>query len=306
MQEEYFLDNEGKPVTYNNYSRRELVEEDTEARTYTLRVIDETLDDDSYIESRQTFDRYDRMVKISYFDKQGNPAIGSEGANTVEKEYTGRGQLALEKYFDGASNATTVNGAYGLKKDYTPFGRVEKETWLDENGDPAPNADGYASVTYEYNLTNASKVEKYLSYYYDKDGEPCADNNGAWGKSILYYPVTLVHEVTFLDKDGKPANTNKGYAMVQYEEDADGNRTWEGYFDKNGGQTNCDEGFFSRESTYDSAGRLISERYLDRYNKLTNNAEGVAGWNGYYDAEGNLIITSRYDQERNALPADNQ
>ena len=52
--------------------------------------------------------------------------------------------------------------------------------------------------------------------------------------------------------------------------------------------------------------RLISERYLDRYNKLTNNAEGVAGWNGYYDAEGNLIITSKYDQERNALPIEDQ
>ena len=94
--------------------------------------------------------------------------------------------------------------------------------------------------------------------------------------------------------------------MLQYEEDSDGNRTWEGYFDKYGGQTNCDLGYFSKENTYDSAGRLVSERYLDRYNKLTNNAEGVAGWNGYYDAEGNLIITSRYDQERQALPVDNQ
>ena len=60
------------------------------------------------------------------------------------------------------------------------------------------------------------------------------------------------------------------------------------------------------ELVYDSTGRLISERYQDRYNQLTNNTEGVAGWNGYYDGEGNLIITSRYDQDRNALPTDNQ
>ena len=46
--------------------------------------------------------------------------------------------------------------------------------------------------------------------------------------------------------------------------------------------------------------------YLDCYNKLTNNKEGVAGWNGYYDAEGNLIITSKYDQERKALPVEGQ
>ena len=109
-----------------------------------------------------------------------------------------------------------------------------------------------------------------------------------------------------VDDEGKPVNTSKGYAAMQYEEDANGNRTWEGYFDKYQGQTHCSDGYFSKESEYDSAGRLISERYLDRYNKLTNNAEGIAGWNGYYDAEGNLIITSKYDKDRNALPAEAQ
>ena len=306
VKEERFIDAEGKPVAVNGYSRRELLEEDAEARTYTMRVMDETQDDASYLETRQTFDRYDRMIRVSYFNKEGNPAIGAEGASTVEKEYTGRGQIALEKYFDADSNATTVNGAYGVAKTYTPFGRIDRETWLDENGNPVPNVNGYAAMSYEYDLTNASKVEKYILRYYDADGNPCTDNIGAYGKSILYYPVTRVHEVTYLDEDGKPANTTKGYAAMQYEEDENGNRTWEGYFDKNQGQANCDEGYFSKESEYDSAGRLISERYLDRHNKLTNNAEGVAGWNGYYDAEGNLIITSKYDQDRNALPADAQ
>ena len=64
-------------------------------------------------------------------------------------------------------------------------------------------------------------------------------------------------------------------------------------------------GYSSKECDYDSAGRLIGERYQDRYNKLTNNAEGVAGWNGYYDAEGNLIITSKYNQDKEALPTQN-
>ena len=123
--------------------------------------------------------------------------------------------------------------------------------------------------------------------------------------SSLYYPTTRVHEITYLDEDGKPSNIDKGYAQLQYEEDENGNRTWEGYYDRFGGQTNCNDGYFSCEREYDSAGRLISERYLDRYNKLTNNAEGVAGWNGYYDAEGNLILTNKYNQEREALPTNN-
>ena len=305
LKEETYLDNENKPVAYNGYSKRELVEEDEENNTYTLRVMNETLDDESYIESRQTFDRYDRMIRISYFNKAGNPVIGAEGASTVEKEYTGRGQIALEKYFDAANSATTVNGAYGVATTYTPFGRIDKQTWLDADGNPAANADGYASRSYEYDLTNAANVEKYIQKYYDPDDEPCADVLGAYGVSILFYPNTRVHEVTYLDDEGKPINTSKGYAQLQYEEDENGNRTWEGYFDKYGGQANCDAGYSSKECDYDSAGRLIGERYQDRYNKLTNNAEGVAGWNGYYDAEGNLIITSKYNQDKEALPTQN-
>ena len=50
----------------------------------------------------------------------------------------------------------------------------------------------------------------------------------------------------------------------------------------------------------------MGERYLNRYNKLTNNASGVAGWNGYYDDDGNLVITNQYDENRNALPVNNQ
>ena len=92
LKEETYLDNENKPVAYNGYSKRELVEEDEENHTYTLRVINETMDDESYIESRQTFDKYDRMIRISYFDKAGQPKTGAEGASTIEMERTSEGR----------------------------------------------------------------------------------------------------------------------------------------------------------------------------------------------------------------------
>ena len=123
---------------------------------------------------------------------------------------------------------------------------------------------------------------------------------------VLYYPSTLIHEVTFLDAEGQALDSAEGYAILEYEEDANGHRVWEAYYDQNHAQVNCAAGYSSKECEYDSEGRLISERYLDRYNKLTNNAEGVAGWNGYYDADGKLVITSRYDQDLSALPTDNQ
>ena len=155
-------------------------------------------------------------------------------------------------------------------------------------------------------MSNSSAVEKYFSYYLDEVGEKCAANNGAWGISQVYYPVTRVHEVTFLDESSKPVTTTDGYAIYEYELDANGNVAWEGYYDSIKARVNCLDGYSSVERSYDSEGRLVSERYLDRYNKLTNNSEGVAGWNGYYTVDGTLVVTNRYDKDRNPVPADKQ
>ena len=51
-----------------------------------------------------------------------------------------------------------------IKMEYTPFGRIAKETWLDQEGNPTKNNSGYAAVTYDYDLTNAARVEKYFNY----------------------------------------------------------------------------------------------------------------------------------------------
>ena len=243
------------------------------------------------------------MIRVSWFDAKGNPAV-NEGAHSIEYAYTGRGQVAEEEYFDQADQAVTINGIYGIRRTYTPFGRVDTETQLDADRNPMANSDGYAAIRYDYDLTNASRVEKYYSYYLGTDGEPCEAANGAWGISTLYYPSTNVHEITFLDEDGYAVDSKDGYAILEYKEDENRNRAWEAYYDRFHGQTECGAGYFYRECEYDSAGRLISERYLDRYNRLTNNEDGIAGWNGYYDAEGNLVVTSVYDKDRSALPAE--
>ena len=304
--EEYFLDTLGKPMAVDGFSRRTLLSEDSDERTYVMRVQDETLDGDAYIETRQTFDRYDRPIRVSWFDAAGNPVAGPAGPSAVSYEYPGRGQVSLENWYDAAGNAAAVNGAYGVSRAYTAFGRLESETWLDESGNAAATPDGWATIRYSYDLSNSSHVEKYFQTYLDVNGERCAAANGAWGKTVLYYPTARVHEVTFTDASGAPVLTADGYAILEYEEDEYGNRTWEGYYDQYHGQAECADGYSSKESTYDGAGRLIAERYLDRYNKLTNNAEGVAGWNGYYDADGTLVITNRYDQYLKALPLEGQ
>ncbi len=224
----------------------------------------------------------------------------------VRREYTSRGDISLEEYLDQSGNPAARDGVYGIRREYNSYGNLYKETWLDASGNPTVNGEGYASSMYDYDLSNSVKVEKYFKYYLDVSGERCAALNGAWGVSTLYYPSTLVHQVTFIDRDGRPVVTTDGYAILEYEEDEYGNRVWEGYFDANHAQTNCLDGYHSVERQFDALGRVVYERYADRYNRLTNNAQGVAGWTGYYDVDGRLIYTSRYDQDRIPLPTTDQ
>jgi hypothetical protein len=219
----------------------------------------------------------------------------------VLREYTSRGKVSLIRYLDAEGNGTMVKGVYGIKSDYNSFGNLEKETWLDQDGRAALNEDGYASIQYDYDLSDSSKVEKYYSVYLDETGAPTMAKNGAWGITELYYPVTRIHTVTYIDDAGEPVVTTDGYAILEYELNDQGNRVWEGYYDAAYAQTNCADGYSNVERGYDQEGRLISERYVDRYNKLTNNKNGVAGWTGRYDENGELIITSCYDKNRNPV-----
>ena len=289
----------------DGFSRRSLISEDPEERTYTMRAENETLDEgDGVPYSLVTYDHYDRIIEERYFDASGQPTEGPEGCSIVQRDYTSRNQVSLIRYFDSAGNSMKINGAYGIASSYNSFGKLETETWLDADGAPAVNEDGYASIHYDYDLSDASRAEKYFQYYLDAQGQPVAAANGAWGMNTVYYPVTRVHVLTFVDEAGKPVTTSEGYAILEYEQDENGNRTWEGYYDAIHAAINCLEGYASKETTFDSNGRKVAERYLDRYNKLTNNADGVAGWNGYYDSEGQLVITNCYDQDRNPVEAD--
>ena len=222
----------------------------------------------------------------------------------MDREYTSRGEVSLEQYFDGDGNPAEADGVFGVRRVYNSYANLESETYLDREGNPAVNSQGYVSVCYDYDLSNAAQVERYYEYYLDINEEPCQAVNGAWGMMTVYYPVTSVHEVTFLDENKNPTVTEKGYAILEYEQDQAGNITWEGYYDAIGAQINSVDGYASVERGFDEERRLISERYLDRYNKLTNNKEGVAGWNGYYDEDGNLVIISRYDQDLKSVPAE--
>ena len=268
-----------------------------------MKVVDETAGPNAaYAMVLQTYDRYDRPIESIYFKADETPAIGPEGSNKVIREYTSRDQVSLVRYFDENGNAIQVDGVYGINKEYNAYANLEVKTWLDADGNPVKNAEGYAKVRYDYDLSDITSAEKYFRYYLDEEGNPTQALNDAWGQTMVYYPITRLHTLTYVDRNGIAMMTKDGYATLEYEEDENGNKPREWYYDEIHAAVNCADGYASVERGFDSEGRLISERYSDRYNRRTNNKDGVASWNGYYDSEGNLVITNRYDQDLKQLP----
>ena len=174
----------------------------------------------------QTYDNYDRIVSSQYYDADMQPAIGPEGCFSVEREYTSRGQISLIHYQSVDGQPAVVDGAYGVCMSYNSYGNMEYKTWLDQNGDPMVNDEGYAAVRYDYDLSNAETAEHYYEYYLNAELEPVQASNGAWGKTTVYYPVTRVHTITYIDQNGDATDTTDGYASYEYEEDENGNHTW--------------------------------------------------------------------------------
>ena len=296
IQEEAYLDQNLLPVAVDGFSSRKMVSESEENQTYVMLVSDESTATPTW--TLRTYDRYDRAVEIHYQDEYGERIRGAEGYASVRLEYTSLGQVSLEMYYDELGHPFQIRGAYGVRRKYTAFSSLRRETFLSASGEPMRNEDGVATIEYTYDLSNSSRLEKRYLTYLDEQGVSCAARNGAWGVYYLYYPVTLVHQLTFLDAAGEPMMTTDGYAMLEYEEDGLGHLVWEGYYDEIQAPVNCADGYASVERAYDKQGRLISERYLDRYNHLVNNTKGIAGWNGTYDDSGVLVIQNCYDQDR--------
>jgi len=307
IEEEYYEDAFGRPAVIEaGYSRRKLVSEDEESHTYVMKVMNETVDEgEGWAWSLQTYDRYENPIEIRWYDADDNPVNGPEGCHMTVMEYTSRKEVSLIHYFDDEEKPTAVEGVYGIRNDYDGYGNIERKTWLGQRDLPVDSGSGYAQICYEYDLSSLEQVEQYYEYYRDEEGAPTQADNGAWGRSTLYYPVTGTYDITYTDQAGNPILTTDGYAVYEYIIDENDNVTRERYLDELGAAVNCSGGYSSIEYGYDEDGRMISERCLDRYNKLVNNEYGVAGWNGYYDESGDLVISNMFDQDRKSVDPDN-
>ena len=121
------------------------------------------------------YDKNGNRIRESYFDHEGNPLILPGGYHTVQTSWYANGRRESTKYLDLNHRPVLVGGRYETRYRYNIEGRIEEETYYDDQGKPMARTDGlYAAVKYRYMPFGDVSTEA----YYDVDGKPVVSLGG--------------------------------------------------------------------------------------------------------------------------------
>ena len=152
------------------------------------------------------YDDNDRMIAIYYLDIEGNYVVTSWGYAIAHFSYYESGSFAgrikFEYYFDDKLLPTTLaNGQSGLYHEYDEYGRSILLTYLDADGNPIVNHEGYTTIKRTYYADDSVQTE----LYYDINGNPICLSEGQYG--FLYRKG----EKIYINAEGKEIFSLKNY-----------------------------------------------------------------------------------------------
>ena len=182
-----------------------------------------------------------------------------------------------------------VNGNPTEIRTYNERHQVTALTYVDENGNPQNNAQGVATVTYEYDKND----RVYRKLYFDASGKAATDDSGKAGVEREYNRRNQIIKEIWLNEAGKPLIAG-GYAMRTMTYIGEDWLASEKYFDEYGNPMIREDTLYSeRRLSYDENGNIVSEKYYDLNGQLTMSSAGYAGYERVYD-ENSRCISETY------------
>ena len=115
------------------------------------------------------------IIRETYLDYNGNPAVGEEGFVSREKTVRNK-KVVTVRWYDESGNPSTCGDTY-YQVDYTydKIGNINREKYYDLEGNLIRCLKGYAIVYREYDAFNRIVYEK----FYDTDGFAIMLEDGA-------------------------------------------------------------------------------------------------------------------------------
>ena len=196
------------------------------------------------------YDDEGRNYHISYLGPDNKPIITSTGCSDIYRTFYDTGEIKTEKYYDlsGKPVCHPIYG-YGCLNEYDANGKKVKITYLDDKDQPRRGGLGYAMITLSYHASDGQDNGKIkYEFYYDENNEPIAQSLGHYGVYKADYNLYGQNAtLTYLDMNGQPMNTKRGYATVARTYYTDGARKTERYFDSDGNPYRMPDGQYGEK-----------------------------------------------------------
>jgi eukaryotic-like serine/threonine-protein kinase len=243
-----------------------------------------------------SYDNRGNLVKEVCLRSDGQP-IGSG-----EIKYDKDDRLIEEMYFDRAGRPAPEpdDGAFRLTLTRDAEGNVTETAFFDENGKPTLGFNGFHKAISKFD----SGGHEIRTEFRDKDGKLVAIEGGYAAVEREYDPRGNEVRTSYFGIDNRPvANRNEGFAIKQTSFDACGRETESKFLDKNGHPVRSNKGYAQIKKTYDDSNNVVGETYLDQDEKERpiRSVEGYAHVARQFDRHRNIIDERYFDEKDHAL-----
>lgn len=241
-------------------------------------------------------------IERTYFDIEGNKAVGSNGIVGRINFYDTDGNV-VKFYNINIENEPAYNtegGYYGYNAKYDESGNMTELWFIDKDEKIVASKNGHAGISWKYDSIG-NKIEV---IYYAEDKKPILTSSGVAGYWYSYNDMNLVSEVQCLNTSLKIApSENDGIAIWRNQYDKRGNRTGVAYYDKNGINltSHLVNGIAGWGCKYDKDGNQVEFWYYDSDSSLTTTSNNYAMYKSEYDEQGNETTRLFYDTEGNIV-----
>ncbi len=196
------------------------------------------------------YDSAGNNIRVTYLDENNNPVVIPLKYAVEERAFNKSGQQEYCRYFDteGKTALSSYKG-FGARYEYDDEGHRVKITYLDDMGKPMILSSGYSILVREYYKTEDSRNGKVRrEFFFLPDGSPAFLSLGQSGSYIEYDENGQISLMTYLNADGYPMVTNKGYTSVAFTYYADNSVQSTLYYDINGNPFRMREGQYGTKN----------------------------------------------------------
>jgi hypothetical protein len=215
--------------------------------------------------TRNKFDEDDQLIESAYFDSEGHPVLGPDGAFQDKVKYDRDGHVTESAAY-GTDRRPIFNNL-GYHKKITKFDKNGHETrteYRDPEGRLVVLDEGFAAVNKEYDAQGNETVTTYLGV----DDRPVSNRTEGYAiKTASYDGCGRATEIKFFDANNHPVRSKKGYAGIRQNYDENNNVGEEAYFDEKNRPGHSADGYARVVREFDRNRNIIDEGYSDTQGK---------------------------------------